>query len=119
MSSPPPDPYPPDTPAQALWYPIHGIVLTVVWCLVADALLLIVRYYKNWQKHLLMHSLFTVVNILTVIVVGGVVIADRSYLFNWPGFSTMALATQIHFIFGLLFTATVVGVQILGLIMKG
>ena len=116
MSSP--EPFPPDTPAQALMYPIHGITLTVVWCLGADALLLIVRYYKNWRKHLLMHSLFTIINVLTVIVVVIVVVLDSSWLWNWPGFSTMGLATQIHFILGLLFTVVVVGVQILGLVMK-
>lgn len=110
----------PDQPtnAQNFWQNVHGIVLTVLWCLGADALLIIVRYYKNWQKYILLHSLFGVINILTVIVVVVVVVLDRAYLFNAAGFASMTLATQIHFIIGMCFIFCIVGVQILGLFVK-
>lgn len=76
------------------------------------------RYVKNWHKYLLLHSLFGVVNLLTLVLVLAVVVLDRSWLFNWPGFSTMGLPTQIHFIVGMLFITVIVGVQVLGLVVK-
>lgn len=108
----------PPTPAQNFWQNVHGIVLTILWCLGADTLLIIVRYYKNWHKYLLLHSLFGIINVLTVIVVVIVVVLDSGYLFNAKGFSQMTTATQVHFIFGMCFIFIIVGIQILGLVVK-
>jgi hypothetical protein len=47
-----------------------------------------------------------------------VVVFDSSYLFNYAGFSTMGLLTQIHFIIGMIFLFNIVGLQILGLTIK-
>jgi hypothetical protein len=111
-------PFPPPTPFQNFWYNAHGIGLTILWCLCADALLIIVRYCKNWHKYLLLHSLFGVVNILTLFLVIIVVVINSSWLFNLPGFTTMGLANQFHFIIGMTFIFTIVGVQALGLVIK-
>ena len=113
----PPQPHP-QTPTQGLWQNIHGIVLTILWCFGADALLIIVRYYRNWHKYLLFHSMFGIINLLTVIMVVIVVVLDRSYLFNMEGFSQMTTATQVHFIFGMCFIFIIVGIQILGFVVK-
>jgi hypothetical protein len=77
-----------------------------------------VRYYRNWHKYLLLHSLFGVINILTIALVLVVVVLNRSFLFNSAGFNSMNLATQIHFIFGMSFIVIIVGIQVLGLVVK-
>lgn len=107
-----------DISSPELWELVHGIVLTVMWCIVADALLIIVRYYKNWQRYLLLHSLFTFVNILTVAFVLVVVILNSDKLFNIDGFLSLSIAVQIHYVFGMTFIAVIVGLQILGLVIK-
>lgn len=115
---PGPQPGPPETPIQGFWQNVHGIVLTILWCLCADALLIIVRYYKNWYKYLLLHSLFGVINILTIIMVTLVVVLDRNYLFNATGFGQMTTATKVHFIFGLCFVLMIVIIQVIGFLIK-
>lgn len=108
----------PITPAQNFWQNVHGIGLTILWCLGADTLLIIVRYCRNWHKYLLLHSLFGVINILTIALVVVVVVLDSGYLFNSTGFAAMTLATKIHFIFGMSFIFIIVGIQALGLVIK-
>lgn len=48
------------------WFLIHGIIMTIVWCVVADVLLLVVRYCKNWQRFIFIHSRMWIANIFTV-----------------------------------------------------
>jgi FlaA1/EpsC-like NDP-sugar epimerase len=84
----------------------------------ADALVIIVQYYRNWERYILVHSLLSIINILTVIVVVVVIVLDSSYLFNYEGWITMTTSTHIHYVFGMIFIFTIAGIQVLGLFIK-
>ena len=107
-----------DINSPALWKLVHGIILTTLWTLVADALLVIARYYKYWMRYLLLHSIFFIVNIVTVAFVLLIVILKQSELFNLDGFLALETSEQVHYVFGMTFIAVIVGIQILGLVVK-
>lgn len=103
--------------AQEFWQEVHGITLSLIWLLVADALLLVVRYWKSWSKYLLVHSLFGLFNIVTIFVVVIVIVYDSNYLFN-SCFWQMNRTAQAHFIIGMVFLTMLVVVQVIGFLSK-
>ena len=91
--------------------------MTVIFLLVADFMLCVVRYWKSWSKYLMVHSLFGVFNLVSIFTIIMVIVVDGNYLFN-DCFWGMKTSAQAHFIIGLFFVTTLVVVQIIGFVSK-
>ena len=92
-------------------------MLSIIWLVVADTLLLIVKYWKSWPKYLLVHSTFGLFNLLTIFAIVIVIVFDSNYLFN-SCFWEMNTSAQAHFIIGMLFLGMLVAVQVVGFMAK-
>jgi signal transduction histidine kinase len=102
---------------QQFWQEVHGIVLSIIWLLVADILLLVVKYWKSWPKYLLVHSIFGLFNLFTIFAIVIVIVYDSNYLFN-TCFWQMKTSAQAHFIIGIIFLAMLLAVQTVGFLSK-
>lgn len=92
-------------------------MLSIIWLVVADTLLLIVKYWKSWTKYLVVHSTFGLFNLLTIFAVVIVIVFDSNYLFNYC-FWEMRTSAQAHFILGMMFLGMLLAVQVVGFMAK-
>jgi hypothetical protein len=92
----------------------HGIIITILWGAVADFLLIIIKYNKNFKKYIKIHKMFLFVNIITLIMIIIMLSANGKTIFYADGFDQLSTAKKVHFIFGMAFIVSVVSVQILG-----
>lgn len=99
------------------WTLIHGIILSVIWLIVADVLLLVVRYWKNWSKYLLIHSAFGIFNLVSIFAIVIVMVLGSKQLFSYC-FWEMKPIFLAHSIIGLFIFFMIVVIQVVGFIGK-
>ena len=95
----------------------HGIIMTVLWGLVIDISLMLVRYMKTTSSYTNIHA------VLMVLINGGTITMALLMLFNrstmvFYNFSAMSTAAKIHFLLGSSLLLSIIIQHIGGVIIK-
>lgn len=89
----------------------------MVWFAVADSLILIVRYWKNWSKYLLIHSSFGLFNLASIFAIVMVMVYGRWEFFS-ECFLKMSPISIAHSVIGMFILLMIVCIQVVGFVGK-
>lgn len=96
---------------------LHGVVMTVLWGVLIDVSLLIIRYLKTMSNTVRVHAaMMLVINTATLAMALMMIVTRSSIVFY--NFSTLSIAAKIHFLMGLTLLTSLILQHVGGAIVK-
>ena len=96
---------------------LHGVILTVLWGILIDVSVMVVRYLKTSSSYIRIHwVIMFLINTTTLALALLMVLTRFTRVFY--NFSTMSIASRMHFLMGMSLLFSIVLQHISGIIVK-